>query len=262
MAENLFSPLPSGGNQGGGPPSGEPVAWEVGEVITEAWEKFKVNAVPLVVAMFGVFVVVFIVNFIVQLPLQIVTVGIQAVVGRGGGDDAELVGALVTLPIALIGGMIQMVVQTVAQMGLNRLNLAAARGEPVDLSQITVGFGRVWTVVGAQLLVVLAVFGGILLCVIPGQILALGLVFTQYFAIDSELGAVDCMKASWKAMDGNKLQFFGLGVVLGLGSLVAILFTCGLGTIVAVPVASLAMAIVYTRVSGRTQAGMADPVLT
>ena len=261
MAENPFSPLPAGGNEGGGPPSGEPQPWEVGEVITEAWEKFKANAVPLVVATIGVFVATFIINFIVQLPIQLISVGVSAFAQRGDSDNAELIGALVTIPLAIIGGVIQFVVQIVGQMALTRLNITAARGAPVDLSQLTAGFGRIWTVIGAQLLMALALFGGLLLCIVPGYILGIGLAFAQFYAIDTQLGAVDCLKASWRAMDGNKLQVFGLGIVLGLGGLVLVLFTCGLGAMVVLPVVSLTMAIVYTRISGRTQDGMADPVL-
>lgn len=261
MAENPFSPIPTGGKQNEGIAAGTPQAWEIGEVLSEAWEKFQANAVPMVVATVGMFVVLFIVNIIIQIPLQVVTMAAQLALGRTDPDKGALIAMAVTLPLSFLAMFLQLGVQSVVQAGVHRMALMTVRGSVPDLSQMTAGVSNIWTIIGTQLLMFLAIMGGYLLCLVPAFIFAVGLYFGQMFAIDTGLGAVDCLKASWRATDGQKLQLTGLGLVFGLGGSVVILLTCGLASLVVLPVGYLTMAIVYTRITGRTQDGMADPNL-
>lgn len=242
MSDNLYSPLPTLKATGD-------VPWEMSEVISEAWEKFKNNAAVLIVASLVIFFASFIINFVVQLPINILTTAVQV-----AAEENEALVAVVVVVGSLLGASIQMVVNTIAMIGMTRLHLAVARGQTADLGMLTSGYGRFLTVLGTQLLVGLAVFAGILFFFVPGMILAMGLAMAQIYAIDSELGPMDCIRRSWEVMDDNKLRFFGTLFVLGFAAAFAVILTCGLGLLVVWPMMGLVTAIIFTRITGRTGA--------
>jgi uncharacterized membrane protein len=194
-----------------------------------------------------VFFVSFLINMIVQLPLNLITTGVQVV-----AQDNEALVALVMIVGAILGGGIQFLVNTVAMIGLTKMNLAVARGQTADLNMLATGYGRIFTLMGAQILVGLAIFAGILFFFVPGMILAYGLAVAQYYAIDSELGAVDCLRRSWEVMDGNKAKLFVTFLLLMAAAFFGVIFTCGMGALVAMPMMGLTTAIIFTRVTGRT----------
>ena len=248
MSDNLFSPLPTANAVAPGDiQDGTPIPWEATEVLSEAWEKFKANAPILIISTLVVFFASFLVNLIVQLPLNLITTGVQVV-----AQDNQALVAVVMIVGAILGGGIQFLVNTVAMIGLTKMNLAVARGQAADLNMLTSGYGRFFTVMGTQLLVFLAVFAGIICLFIPGIIIGWGLAMAQLYAIDSELGAVDCLRRSWEVMDGNKVKLFLTFFLLGIASFFAVIFTCGMGALVVMPVIGITTALIFTRVTGRT----------
>ncbi len=247
MSDNLFSPLPTNPTALGDIQDGSPIPWEATEVLSEAWEKFKANAVILIISTLIVFFGSFIINMIVQLPLNLITTGVQVV-----AQDNEALVMLVVVVGAVLGGGIQVLVNTAAMIGLTRMNLAVARGQTADLNMLTSGYGRFFSVMGTQILVFLAVFAGLVFLFVPGIIIAWGLAMAQLYAIDSELGAVDCLRRSWEVMDGSKIKLFVTFLLLGIASFFVVIFTCGMGALVAMPVMGLTTAIIFTRVTGRT----------
>lgn len=253
MQDNPYAPLPVNNRRtgGGGPPQVRP--WEITEVLTEAWEKTAPNLLMMVVGWVGVAVVVFVINFAIQIPLSIVNVGIQAAFPK---EEWLIVAASVI--VGMIGFVPQFILQIVSQIGLTRMYLAVARGQQADLSTLATGLDRVWTVLGAGLMVAMAVFGGSLLLLIPGMILGIGLQMSNMLAVDTRLGAVDCVRASWRIMDGHKLNYFAMMFLLGMINMVGVL-PCGMGLLVTFPLTFVAMGIVYTRISGKVSEETDDP---
>jgi uncharacterized membrane protein len=257
LAENLYNPLPVSAQMGGGDlPPMEPRPWAVGEVLEEAWGKLQQNAANMLIGMMVFFFVSTFVNMIISLPLSIVSGIIQAMVANK--SDGPYLGILVTMPISLVSGLLQSIVTGAMMVPLYRLFLASARGEPSDLNIAVGGFDRILPSILTQFLVTFAVFFGMIFFIVPGIILALGLSQAQIYAVDTRLGPVDCLKASWQAMDGWKMQQFILGLAVAGLSLVGMI-PCGMGLFVVVPLSFTAIAIVFTRVSGRSQSGMMDP---
>lgn len=248
MSDNLFSPLPTANQFALGEiQDGPPIPWEATEVLSEAWEKFKANAAILIISTLVIFFASFLINMIVQLPINLITTGIQVV-----AEDNEALVVLVMVVGAVLGGGIQFLVNAVAMIGLTKMHLAVARGQTADLNMLASGYGRIFTLMGAQLLVGLAVFAGLLFFIIPGVILGYGLAVSQYYAIDSELGAVDCLRRSWEVMDGNKVKLFMTFLLLMIASFFVVIFTCGMGALVAMPMMGITTGIIFTRVTGRT----------
>lgn len=65
-------------------------------------------------------------------------------------------------------------------------------------------FGQITWLVPVEML------GAILIAGITGVILELKFVLTYYFAVDKEYSLFESLSASWKAMRGNLLRYFGL----------------------------------------------------
>lgn len=99
----------------------------------------------------------------------------------------------------------------------------------------------------AQILVGLGTFAGMILCLVPGVILAVGWSFVGIVAVDKNLGYVDAVKASWRLTDGYKLEIFLLYLISAL-LVFAGLLLC-VGVFVALPVVQGAFAATYVRLA-------------
>jgi uncharacterized membrane protein len=101
----------------------------------------------------------------------------------------------------------------------------------------------------AALLLAILTAIGTLLCIIPGLILGFFGMFTIAFAIDRSLSPVDALKASVATVrsnvGGTLLSWLVQYAVLLVGELL-----CGVGLIVAFPVAILIQTYTYRRLSG------------
>jgi uncharacterized membrane protein len=87
------------------------------------------------------------------------------------------------------------------------------------------------------------------LCYLPGLVVALFTMFTTFVLIDKNLAPIDAIKASIDIVKANFVQvllvWLLFGVITTVGSLL-----CGIGLIVAVPVATLFLVYAYRKLSG------------
>ncbi len=256
-----------GGNYGGGggfgPPPPPPFMgqsgtdWDVGEVLQSAWEAFKVCWGPLVGALF-------LSGFISQIPgliaraIQGVSMGV-ADAGRhhsssGSGSSEDLAMPILMMVIVFVGTIIGWAIGCFFHVGMTRMWCSAARRESVDFGELFRGGNRFLHLLAAQFLMGLAIVFASLLLIVPGIILSYGLMLTQFYVVDAEMGPIEAMKASWETTTGQKGKLFVLSLAFfALG--IAGLLCCCLGVYVAAPVCSVALAIVYVRLSGRMGAG-------
>jgi uncharacterized membrane protein len=212
-----------------------PQPWEIGEVISAAFEAFKANWVVLVFAhlLGGVLVAVPSV-----IPLILV------LTGAIDGESPEYWG---------IRGASMFVVLTLdafLYVGLWRISLSAARGERPEFALLFSGGSRFLAMFGTFWLLALTVGLGYALLIVPGVILALGLYMSMLFVVDQNMGPIDAMKASWSATQGYKGRLFVFGL-LAFVMLIAGYIACFVGVFVVVPILSVASAIIYLRLSGR-----------
>lgn len=151
--------------------------------------------------------------------------------------------------LSMAGSVTQFVVGSYLQVGLVQISLAAARGQSPSFAMLFGGVHRLWPMVGSTLLIMVVVFVGFLMLIVPGVILLFGLSMAGYFVVDAGLGPVAALKASWAATRGHKAMLFGFGFLAGLvliGGLLALL----VGVFPAMAVVSVAMAVIYTRLTG------------
>ena len=214
---------------------GMPQPWEIGEVLGQAWTGFKANWVVLLVAFF-------------------VTILFQA----GPGQSPRIMvatGALDqgTLPyFGMSGGasLVGIIFGAFFRVGLVRITLAVARGQTPQFADLFSGGPLFLRMIGLQLLLALAYGAGCVLFVVGMIFVILMFCLSEYFLVDANMGVIDSMRASYNATKGQwgNLFLFGL-VVFGLA--MAGVLACCVGAVVAGAVSSVAMAIIYLRLSGR-----------
>jgi uncharacterized membrane protein len=111
------------------------------------------------------------------------------------------------------------------QFGVAWTYLRAARKEKFELGHMFAAFRkRYLSVVGAQVLLFLAIVGGLILFVIPGIIIAIRLSFTPYIIMDEKISARDALRKSWELTKGQGWKIVGiilLSMLLSLAGLLA-----------------------------------------
>jgi uncharacterized membrane protein len=96
----------------------------------------------------------------------------------------------------------------------------------------------------AGLLAGLAQAVGLLLLIVPGIILALGLMLHKYAIVDQDLGPIECLKESWRLTDNEKFDLFLWGLAV-MGINIAGFCCCIVGLLVTVPVTQIGTAYIY-----------------
>ncbi len=244
MAYNPYAAPQAEPPRPGGPPggAGAPQPWDVGEVLSEAWDRFKTHWVPLAFA-------VIVGQFLAALPQQL----------PSALEKSKIVTPNDSLywPLLLACTVIGFVAQTFFQVGLTRIWLSAARGEAPVFSDLFSGGSRFLAMLGMQFLMSFVLLVGFLVLVVPGVILALGLSLAQYYLVDQEMGPVEAMLASWDATKGHKGKIFLYGLA-GFLVILAGTLACCVGICAALPTLSVGTAIIYLRLSGRAP-GAAQP---
>ncbi len=94
------------------------------------------------------------------------------------------------------------------------------RGQSVTVGEcFRVGFSRLLPVLFASILIGLAVIGGVLLCLIPGIVVACGLFISIPALVVEELSPIEAMRRSWELTQGSKVPVFLISLLLALPGL-------------------------------------------
>ena len=222
------------------PATGAPQDWEIGEVLSQAWEAFKANWAPLVLSLVVMLVVI-------SIPYGIVF---------AGSAIGDTVGAIVSG----IGGLLTLGVLLFVMPGILKINLAIARGEQASVGMLFSGGSLIFPMLLTGIIFGFAYMIGAMLLVVPGIILALGLWPSFYFVVDG-MGSIDALKKAWEVTKGFKGRIFLYMLVVGLMQVLGSIL-CYVPGVIAQLVGNLGLAIIYLRLSGMAgapaQAGFAQ----
>lgn len=202
-------------------------------------KEFGSTVVPLIVGV-----------FVMQIPSGIVggiRGGVMTAMASGGADPStvQLIN-LGTTPILMLVGVLA---QAFMLGGIMSFSLKAARGQKPDFGEVFRGgryFGAMF--VGA-ILQLLGFYIGLALCVVPGVIWMLGLMFYPIMIVDRGVGGVDALKQSWEMAKGQKMNLFVFALLMGLVGIVGIIACC-VGVFVAAPIGTIGLAFIYMRLNG------------
>ncbi len=238
-----FAPPP------GVPPFGGAPSYSIGDGFSWAWNKFSKNALPLIVATLVAGVIVFI--------LQALIGGAQALVSPGdtsymSDDSGFSFSYSATGPAGIVVGILGWLVSLVVTAAIQ----SAYLGGIFDIAngqQVSVGsFFRprnVGNVIIAGLLVGIITSIGLFLCVLPGLAASIFLMFTIVAVLDRNFSPIDGLKSSFETGKANfgavLLTWLAIIVVVVVGALL-----CGVGLLVAMPVAALLLVYAYRVMNG------------
>lgn len=211
----------------------------MGDAFQYGWRKFLANLGPILLAA--------LVYLAIMGALQLLNYGAVGDLGSTT-DRTSGPGTIWSLLTAAIFGFVFVVFSAVMQAGIARGVLAITHGHRLELATMF-RFENIVTVIVAGLLVGVATAVGLLLCVLPGLIVAFFSQFYVWFIVDKRLGAVDAIKASFRLVNSN----IGAMVLFFLATLLAYVvgaLLCGIGLLAAIPVIYIAQGYTYRRLQG------------
>jgi uncharacterized membrane protein len=189
----------------------------------------------------------------VPAAAYVAPVGIKASPGRWIGAGWRLVQAdlgnvvLLSLVFALLSGV--PFIQGALIAGFHFYFLKRLLGRPAEFADLFKGFNFFIPTLVASLLIGVFVFGGTLLCIIPGLVVAAMYKFTYLFIVDKRMDFWPAMQASHAIA---KNDYFGFTMFLLLTALVNLLgfLCCIVGLLVSIPVTFAAITIAYQELVG------------
>lgn len=125
--------------------------------------------------------------------------------------------------ISAILGIVSMLVQLYFAVVMTRYALAAAEDRSPGLKEYFPFDGKTLiAALGATILYILAVMGGLLLLVIPGVIFAIAFSMYLYPLVEKNQGAWISLQQSWRMTRGNRGRIFLFGLLVALAGLALI----------------------------------------
>ena len=199
-------------------------AYSVGTAWKYGWDKTISN--------FGQVILAVLALFAVQVALNLISYAVD--------DDNFIVRGLF--------GLASWVLSLIIGAGIVRYALDVVEGRQLRAATIFTP-EKLGDVVVVSVLTGIATFIGLLLCVIPGLLVAYFTSFALYFLMDKpELGAIDAIKASFhftKDNAGNVILWFLISLATAfVGALL-----CGVGLLLAIPVVLIGTAYTYKTVN-------------
>ena len=219
MGGGAGMPYNPAGAMGGAPMS-------VGDGLSWAWSKFKDNALILVVG-FGVWAILSNLGFDSRVEL-----------------NGEEYGFSYGIPF---WGYVAPVVRLFSAIVAANMSLKVASGRQLEWNDIF-SFPNFGASLLASFLTAVATGVGLILCFIPGIIMAFLLYYSVYFTVDKGMDGIAGMKASWATLSSHVGELFPFALTgVGLYFIGAITL---IGWLVTVPLVMLLSAYSYVRIQG------------
>ncbi|MGB0099989.1 MAG: hypothetical protein WBP61_06885 [Nocardioides sp.] len=215
---------PAGGGYGQAPPPppappGGSGGYSVGTAWSYGWNKFTAHLGQILIAV--------LVLVAVQIIIQVLSYVVSDMI-------------FVQWAFSLVAWVVSMIIGA----GIVRFALDITEGKRPEAATLLTP-NKLGEVVIASVLIGIATFVGLILCVIPGLAVMYFTSFTLYFLMDrQEMGAIDAIKASFEFTKRHAGQVI-LWFLLSLATWFVGALLCGIGLIVAIPVVLIGTAYTY-----------------
>ncbi|MCE9548010.1 MAG: hypothetical protein K8T25_21260 [Planctomycetia bacterium] len=250
LADGAAPGAPPALNPYGSPHAGaltlSPIRFEVGEMLTRAWNLYTdniSNCLLAALAMFGT-----------MLGGIVVAILVGAVLGGlliASMKDAAIIPIwLMMLPLGFLGACIFIWME----LGMTVFCLKLARGESAQVSEIFARRQCFWTFMGVTLALGLMWVIGFSMCVVPGVLLMLIYFPAPFLVIDRNLGFGEAFSAAAELTRGKRGDIFLLALVSVGVSFVAS-FIPMVGGVIVIPLNKLLFVMGYLQLTGQPTAG-------
>ncbi|CAM2868592.1 hypothetical protein MYSI104531_06345 [Mycobacterium simiae] len=252
-----YPPQPGVGSPYGAPPSPQ---FDVGAAVKWSWAKFTQNAAALIVPVLAYAAVITAAILVVALLPMAFGQSTSTTYTDSFGqttNGVEIAYGPASIAVMIVGYILLFVVVVYMHAALLTGGLDLADGKPVSIGSLFKP-RKLGTVFVTALLIAAGVTVGSILCFVPGLIFAVATLFALTFAIDRSLSPVESIKASIATVRANigpsLLSWLVQYAVVLVGELL-----CGVGIIVALPVAALIQVYTYRKLSGGQVVSLEQP---
>lgn len=153
-------------------------------------------------------------------------------------------GLVLSSLVPFVGGLLAGIPGQILLVGLLRMAFKQIRGGKIAVGDLFAFSDVVVPAAVATILTGLGIAIGTALCIVPGLVLGALWLFTFPLVADRRLDGVEAMRTSWNALKDEWLMALLFVLVLVL-MIAAGLLLCGVGVLVAGPVAVLSLALLY-----------------
>jgi uncharacterized membrane protein len=156
---------------------------------------------------------------------------------------------LLALVFAVLSAAVPVILQGPLIAGFHIFTMKKLMGCRAEFADLFLGFNFFVPTLVASIVIALFVFGGTLLCVIPGLVVAAMYKFTYLFIVDKRMDFWPAMQASHAVV---KRDYVGFTLFLLLMALVNLLgaLCCIVGIFVTIPVTFAAITVAYKEIVG------------
>lgn len=209
--------------------------FSIGALLSEAWQLTKGTKGTIIGGFLIFYVAIFIASFVIGALLGIFTMFSE------------------NLALIIIGQVITTILASAVSYpfiaGLNMIGIRRAAGQPFSFNEIFSHFGRTVPLLIVAVLMMLLIYLGFFLLVLPGLYLAVAYMLAIPLVVERGLSPWQALEASRKAITQHWFKVFGLFLLLGL--IVAIsAIPLGIGLIWTVPLFVVAMGVLYRTIFG------------
>ncbi|TBU71942.1 hypothetical protein [Phytopseudomonas daroniae] len=209
--------------------------FSIGSLISEAWQLTKGTKGIIIGGFLVFYVAMFIASFVIGAVLGVFTLF---------SDNLILI---------IISQVVTTILASAAaypfMAGLNMVGIRRAAGQPFSFNEIFSHFGRTVPLLITAVVMMLLIYIGIFLLVLPGIYLAVAYMLAIPLVVERGLSPWQALETSRKAISQHWFKAFGLFLLLGL--IVAIsAIPLGIGLIWSVPLFVVAMGVLYRTIFG------------
>lgn len=223
--------------------------YSVGDAFSWAWSKFTANAAALIVPTLVYGIIVFGLQLLFGALSSAVDPESTSYTSDGDGFSFSYnVNGPASLAITILGSIVALVVGGIIQSAYYNGMLDVANGRPVTIGSFFKP-RNVGAVIIASVIVGLLTSIGFALCIIPGFVVVIFTMFTVIALLDRNLSPIDAIKTSFNIAKNNFGQVLLTFLVVFAVTLVGALL-CGVGLLVALPLAALIEVYAYRKLSG------------
>lgn len=224
------------------PPGRVPYARVRFDAISEAWALFQQQMGTWVLATLLMFAMIGAIYFVCVVLLGVVVGAMSAGRPAGAPPPDAAIGVFIVTILFIV--LFVWLVRTLVLGGMFKMAVRQVKGEVISAGDIFSTIDVLPTLLGATIVVGLAVFAGCILCFIPGLIVQGMLMFAEPLIVDQRMGVFESISRSWDALKEDMLMVtlfhIVLALVAGLGAI-----ACGFGILFTFPLLPLGIAIVY-----------------
>jgi uncharacterized membrane protein len=245
-------PPPPGPGPGAPMPPQQP--WDLGAALSYGWNKYVANVAQIIIAALVLVVGIAVIAIVGALLIGLlVSPGTAECSYDSSGawrcETDDRTPFLVAMALNLLLGAVLFVVAQIVGAGLIRGALAITEGRPFEVAEVF-RTDRLGPVVVTSLILGAATFVGLLLCYVPGLVVAFLTSYSLYFVIDKGLAPVDAIRASVDLVRNNLgttiVWFIVGGLIAAAGSLI-----CGVGLLLTLPIVLIGTAYTYKTLTGQ-----------